>query len=1002
MRLLAIIASFVVAAPTAWSQTTEEQDQDEEQGLEQEIEELVVTGTRQVLQSTIAIKRDATEVVDGLSAADIGEIPALSIGEALETITGAASHRENGGATEISIRGMGPYLSTTVFNGREATNGSGDRSVNFSQFPSELMNKLAIYKTQNAALIEGGISGQIQLETVKPLDFGKQRIQLDVKGNYNPDQQKIDDSMAGDYGYRITTSYVDQFEVGGDSNIGVAVGVQTSYISQPEQEIRSSSPTGSSLWACLLNGTGDNADQGFTEDASRDDDCEDDNAAGGSNDGYDTAIDPNTGLAVDAGQEYIWAMSQRIYRQNDTLDTRDAVFGAFQYQPNNKWDINVDMQWSVRTQNEDRYDLSFDNSRRNSRSLTIDGYTSTVDSLLHDGNGEALRIAYETEIASGGEIYERKEEYLGFGIDVEYHFSDNFRLSADWSSSETKRTEEQFIVRLQSGGRVETVYSIASGIPQYRVLDFDITDITNFDDDIRLRVDNDVDRTNTVDAYRVDGEYSFDNSWVRAIDFGVRSSELGYVNLGAARNTFTLADVSSSEDHGVYACARSFPESDFLGSVSDGALVTNVDVDGNVLGSSNGWAIFDNQCLSEVIAAAHADGSLAYPALPDNDAEVTDVTETTFAAYAKLDFGFNLGSLPVHGNFGVRLVDTEVESVGYRSTYTVVTAADGTLTLESDSDILERAVGGTDYSEMLPSFNFVLDVHNDMLVRGGIFRGMTRVDPADMSYNRTFTASTDNTDPQTLEDLLVVSGSGNPSYKPLLSWNLDASFEWYRSDDSLLAVGIFYKEFNGGFENAEVEETFVIDGESVVLPLVINSTNENESTITGIEFTYTDRFSGLPGALSGLGVKFSYSFADSNFEFQDSNYGVKGIRNLDGTFTATSVALVSPANLPGLSKQVLSAQLYWQWRGVDLSLYYKSRDEYFQPYTSNGTRIRYVGANEVWEFRASYRINRNVKLRFEGLNLFDEPRIDTFYQDNHFGQQSVYGQRYFMGVTARF
>lgn len=178
-----------------------------------ELDIITVTGTRQVIQDSIALKRSNTQIVDGLSAEEIGDIPALSIGEALENITGVASHRENGGATEVSIRGLGPYLSSTVVNGRAATNGSGDRSVNFSQFPSELINKLAVFKTQDASQIEGGVAGQIQLETLRPLDFGKQRFQFDLKGNYNPDQQNIDDSLAGDLGYRGTLSYVDQFEL---------------------------------------------------------------------------------------------------------------------------------------------------------------------------------------------------------------------------------------------------------------------------------------------------------------------------------------------------------------------------------------------------------------------------------------------------------------------------------------------------------------------------------------------------------------------------------------------------------------------------------------------------------------------------------------------------------------------------------------------------------------------------------------------------------------------
>ena len=88
-------------------------------------------------------------------------------------------------ATEVTIRGLGPFLSLTTFNGREATNGSGDKSVNFSQFPSELLNKIAVVKTQSADMIEGGVAGVIALETLKPLEYGKRRFQIDGKLNWN-------------------------------------------------------------------------------------------------------------------------------------------------------------------------------------------------------------------------------------------------------------------------------------------------------------------------------------------------------------------------------------------------------------------------------------------------------------------------------------------------------------------------------------------------------------------------------------------------------------------------------------------------------------------------------------------------------------------------------------------------------------------------------------------------------------------------------------------------
>ena len=49
-------------------------------------DEVVVTGTRQVIQDSIALKRQNTQIVDGLSADEIGDIPALSIGAIFKKI----------------------------------------------------------------------------------------------------------------------------------------------------------------------------------------------------------------------------------------------------------------------------------------------------------------------------------------------------------------------------------------------------------------------------------------------------------------------------------------------------------------------------------------------------------------------------------------------------------------------------------------------------------------------------------------------------------------------------------------------------------------------------------------------------------------------------------------------------------------------------------------------------------------------------------------------------
>ena len=88
--------------------------------------------------------------MDALSIGDIGDIPSLSVGEAIEMITGASGHRFKGSVSGISIRGMGPFLSLQTFNGRVGTTAAASRDMNYQVFPSELTKSITIYKSQQA------------------------------------------------------------------------------------------------------------------------------------------------------------------------------------------------------------------------------------------------------------------------------------------------------------------------------------------------------------------------------------------------------------------------------------------------------------------------------------------------------------------------------------------------------------------------------------------------------------------------------------------------------------------------------------------------------------------------------------------------------------------------------------------------------------------------------------------------------------------------------------
>ena len=392
------------------------------------IEEVVVTGIRETVKSTIDIKRSSVQIVDGLSSDQIGDIPALSVGDALETITGATSHQENGSATELSVRGLGPFLGTTVVNGREATNGGGNRAVNFSIFPSEMFNKIAIHKSQSAEYIEGAVSGQIHLDTKKPLEHGKRLLQVDVKAAHSPDEADIADGQ--DFGSRGTVAYIDQFELSGDAMLGVSLGIQVRDESNPEQEYQTTSGQGR-LEACELTSFDSNALPLDTSGRCHD------NSLSVQNDRIQGLIDSNPNYNSPSDIPFAYIPRDHRYRQNTTDDEREAIFGSVQFQPNDRLDILFDFQYSERDQREMRRDLQWGSTQEDISALTSNPYTGIVTSSVS-----------ETTIHSYTTDFQRLEEYEGFGLNVDFMVTDRLTLNLDYAESETTRRETDVELRL--------------------------------------------------------------------------------------------------------------------------------------------------------------------------------------------------------------------------------------------------------------------------------------------------------------------------------------------------------------------------------------------------------------------------------------------------------------------------------------------------------------------------------------------------------------------------
>ena len=186
-----------------------------------ELEEIVVTGIRAGITQAIEVKADSGSIVEAISAEDIGKLPDTSIAESISRLPGITSQRAEGRASAISLRGTDPGFTSALLNGREQVSTGDNRSVEFDQYPSELINQVVVYKTPDAQLVGQGLAGTIDLRTVRPLDYGKQAVVLNLRGERNSHSSGDLGADYDDTGYRASFSYIDQFM---DGKLGVAFG----------------------------------------------------------------------------------------------------------------------------------------------------------------------------------------------------------------------------------------------------------------------------------------------------------------------------------------------------------------------------------------------------------------------------------------------------------------------------------------------------------------------------------------------------------------------------------------------------------------------------------------------------------------------------------------------------------------------------------------------------------------------------------------------------------
>jgi TonB-dependent receptor len=192
---------------------------------------ITVTGIRRGIESAITTKKNADSIVEAISAEDIGKLPDNSIAESIARLPGLSAQRVAGRAQVISVRGLSPDFATTLLNGRELVSTGDNRSVEFDQYPSELLSGVTVYKTPYADLVGQGLSGTIDMQTVRPLNFSSRVASVGARLSTNSLGSAGGFSGSGN---RISASYIDQFA---GRTVGIALGIAHQKTPVQEEQV---------------------------------------------------------------------------------------------------------------------------------------------------------------------------------------------------------------------------------------------------------------------------------------------------------------------------------------------------------------------------------------------------------------------------------------------------------------------------------------------------------------------------------------------------------------------------------------------------------------------------------------------------------------------------------------------------------------------------------------------------------------------------------------------
>jgi TonB-dependent receptor len=1066
-RLFATCTASALAIAVASPALAQDAEVADSQDAAEEPEStIVVTGFRASLQSAQNIKRNADTVVDVITAEDIGALPDRSVAETLQRIPGVNIGRfeKQSDPTRFSVEGTGviirglPFVSSQL-NGRDIFSANGGRALSFEDVSPELVGRVEVYKNITADQIEGHIAGLVNLVTRKPLDRPGLRVAGSVEANYGDLRQEWSPT------YNILAS--NTFETGQGT-----FGLQLSY---SKSELKSRTDASQLVDYCYrpadlsggcarifnLNSGGFGDVPNFTPEnfpppnsvivpqfanvrsTTLDRDREAISAIGQ----FET-LDGNLVMTL----EYLRSETNFFTEEYALLGRIDDGVSTNQPRPGTSYefDENGNFVSGILTQNVGNayanpfgrggipmdslrflrdtksvtQDISFDAKMNftdrfrgkiemqslssNLRRDSVFGAMSTWADIAIDLRGSTPDIEFLAPVGAPADYFTSGfNTYHWFGLDsreqndgelfslagsLEYDLSDDgfFRkaeIGGRWAARDRANRNTNF----STWGNLSAPWAGRAGCAPW----------------------------GEGAGCFASGPGPFGNGFIPGRfytglpgqEFAIAGGAFADEFPGASAYRTPFADNFQRGEAGTpIAGGGTFFSGgdDFLQEYLDGVTDQQWDAISAFGMSPERFNLGVNGRTRTLL-----DGTTVQcdPFCPG---EVSDVTEITSAAYARVDFGADFGGgASLAGNIGVRYVRTNVGNnslVAFpdparfdattnggngdgvvqvaeinaacqgagpgvpQQTFCQLTGARLAEFAALHTGELVRDNRDINFDHFLPSFNIRYDNGSGIVIRGAVSKGISRPD-----LNLFNAGGTMGFSGRVNDGPLLAISTGNRNLRPTESWNYDLSAEWYFAKVGQLSAAFFVKDIKGIVTSGSglVNYTTPTQSEDVIIN---GPANDLSGTLKGVEFAYQQTYDFLPGILSGLGTAVTYTYIDGS-DFPNPNISGIGSPSVNSSGQPLNNGPFSgQLPLAGISKHTLNATVFFDKGPLSMRAAYNWRSDFLVTQRDDLFPFSpiFQEAGGQLDGTILYSVTPNIKLGVQGVNLLDETtRLST-------------------------